>query len=160
MKTNPKRTDNSRASLAAATGPAVRYQKATDRLICLVVFLLLLVTVLADYLIRPVEGEMATTMVLNQLIGAAGTDIATFFFWRVLVPVVFGYCIFVWPITRVVRRQRSCYVGEVYKCRNHPGRCFDCRVFDAVEKVFVLVERAAICVKRLFRGKKSRQPHD
>ena len=143
-----------------ATGSAkkVRSQQSTDRLIALLSVLGLVAVVLADYLIRPVEGEMAATTILTQLIGAAGTDIATVFIWKVLTPVAFGYCIFVWPFTRGIRRQRYCYVDGVYKCRNHPGRCIDCRFFDAVEKVFVLVHKVGTHLKRLLRVK-PRQPH-
>ena len=107
-----------------------------------------------DYLLN--RPEMSTKMVLIQLLGAEAAAIrawpvASIIWWRIVLPLLLLYGTVVWPITRWKMVQQNCYDGTVYRCRKHPGRCFDCKAFAAIDKAFIPLERAMLYFHRLLK---------
>ena len=106
-----------------------------------------------DYLLN--RPEMATKMVLTQLLGAGAVikawPIAAVIWWRIISPLLLIYGTVVWPITRWMMVQQNCYDGDVYRCRKHPGRCFDCKALAAIDKAFIPLEKAVLYLSRLLK---------
>ena len=109
-----------------------------------------------DYLLN--RPEMATKMVLAQLLGAGAVikawPIAAVIWWRIISPMLLLYGLMIWPITRWMRQKQYCYDGAVYRCRKHPGRCFDCKALAAIDTLFVPLEKAVLYLSRLLKPRR------